>query len=465
MTTETTVFLVAAGALLAGVPLSMAWGRGNLRSLTVWILAGMGLGLLAGTAFVQWSPEALKPLPGSAPSFWLGLHEFLRSLFINSLRMMVVPIIFTSILSGMISLGGRRIGRLGIKTLGYYLLSSLLAILAGLLLVNVIRPGDGTAIALSEVPESLPGAAGKPAWQFWFDFILGMLQNPVEAMATGQILPVIVFAVLAGLFIPRVPEPLCGTLSRVAEGMFQVMMRIVGIVLWLAPAGVYAIFVIIIAQTGPEVFEGLLKYALTVLAGLAIHACIVLPLILKFLAGVSPWRHFKAMSPALLTAFSTSSSSATLPLTLRCVEERSGVSNRTSSFVLPLGATVNMDGTALYECVAALFIAQIYAAQGYPVDLSLPAQITVVFTALMASIGAAGIPMAGLVMLAIILNALNLPLEGAGYVIAVDRLLDMCRTTVNVWSDSTGAVIIGRSEGETGILARWPPPRHETSLD
>jgi Na+/H+-dicarboxylate symporter len=327
-----------------------------------------------------------------------------------------------------------------------------------------MKPGEGAGFILKEVPESLPGAAGKPGWQFWFDFVLGMLENPIRAMATDQILPIILFAILTGLFVNRIPDPYRTTVSEVCEGFFRVMMRVVSLILWLAPLGVYAIFVLIIAQTGPEVFEGLLKYALTVLLGLMVHAFIVLPLALKLIARVSPLRHLKAMSPALLTAFSTSSSSATLPLTMRCVEDRAGVSNKTSSFVLPLGATVNMDGTALYECVAALFIAQIYASQGYPVDLSITAQITVVFTALMASIGAAGIPMAGLVMLAIILNALNLPLEGAGYVIAVDRILDMCRTTVNVWSDASGCVIIAKSEGETEVLTRWPPPEREDSL-
>ena len=453
------------GALFFLLPLSFAWSRKAYGSLTTWIIAGIGLGILVGTAFAVWNPDAFRAPSGSPPTFWVGLHEFLKSLFVKSLSMMVVPIIFTSILSGMLSLGEHRLGRLGLKTLAYYLSTSLLAILVGLVLVNVMRPGDGANIPLQQVPEGLPGAAGKPAWQFWFDFVLGMLENPVKAMANGQILPIIVFAILTGFFIPRIREPYRGTITEVCEGLFQVMMRVVSLVLWLAPVGVYAIFVLIIAQTGPEVFQGLLKYALTVFLGLCIHAFVILPLILRFVARVDPWRHLKAMTPALLTAFSTSSSSATLPLTIRCVEERAQVSNRTSSFVLPLGATVNMDGTALYECVAALFIAQIYASQGYPVDLSLPAQITVVFTALMASIGAAGIPMAGLIMLAIILNALNLPLEGAGYVIAVDRILDMCRTTVNVWSDSVGCVVIAKSEGETLVLTRWPPPSDEVRDD
>jgi Na+/H+-dicarboxylate symporter len=185
---------------------------------------------------------------------------------------------------------------------------------------------------------------------------------------------------------------------------------------------------------------------ITVASGLLIHATISLPLLLFLIAGINPFAHFKAMTSALVTAFSTSSSSATLPLTISCVENNAGASNKTTSFVLPLGATINMDGTALYECVAAMFIAQVYG-----IELSLSQQFVVVLTALLASIGAAGVPMAGLVMVVIVLKAVGLPLEGVGLILAVDRILDMLRTSINVWSDSCGTVIIARSEKETGL--------------
>jgi len=271
-------------------------------------------------------------------------------------------------------------------------------------------------------------------------------------MVEGDILQVIFFALLVGFFVTRLGERHRTVLSDAFEGLFQTMMKVVRFLLWLAPIGVYAIFVMVIAETGPSAFADLGLYALAVVVGLMIHAMITLPSLLLFLGRLSPWKHFRAMNPALLTAFSTSSSAATLPVTIRCAETRVGISNRTSSFVLPLGATVNMDGTALYECVAAVFIAQIYVSQGVIDPLTVGQQFLVVFTALAASIGAAGVPMAGMVMLGIILRALGLPLEGVGYVLAVDRLLDMCRTTVNIWSDSVGCALIAKSEGETDLL-------------
>jgi len=226
------------------------------------------------------------------------------------------------------------------------------------------------------------------------------------------------------------------------------MMRIVHVVLWFAPAGIFALMTRIPAQVGFGAFRSLGLYFVTVLIGLVIHFLVTLPLILRFVGKVSPLRHVRAMGPALVTAFSTASSSGTLPVTMECAEQRAGVSNRVTSFVLPLGATVNMDGTALYECVAAIFIAQIYVTQGAIPPLSVGQQVLVVVTALAASIGAAGIPMAGMVMIGVILRAIGLPLEAIGYILAVDRLLDMCRTTTNVWSDSCGAVVIAKSEGE-----------------
>jgi len=214
-----------------------------------------------------------------------------------------------------------------------------------------------------------------------------------------------------------------------------------------APIGVFALVAKVVTISGFDAFKPLLTFFFTVLLALLFHIIIVMPLLLRFVGGVSPYRHFQAMAPALLTAFSTASSSATLPITMECVEDRAGVSNRVTSFVLPLGATVNMDGTALYECVAAIFIAQAYG-----LDLTVAQQITIVILALLTSIGVAGIPSASLVAIAIILAAIGLPLEGIGLVLAVDRVLDMCRTSVNIFSDSCGAVIIGKSEGESGIL-------------
>jgi Na+/H+-dicarboxylate symporter len=271
--------------------------------------------------------------------------------------------------------------------------------------------------------------------------------NIVSAAANGQLLGLIFFCLLFGYFVTKVHDRYTKIMTDFWQGVFEVMMRITDWVMKFAPIGVFGLVAKVVATTGFSAFAPLMTFMATVLLALAVHVFITLPLVLYFLAGVSPLRHYRAMAPALLTAFSTASSSATLPLTMECVEKNAGVSNRTTSFVLPLGATVNMDGTALYECVAAMFIAQAYG-----LELGFATQFMVVLVALMTSIGVAGIPAASLVAIVVILGAIGLPAEGIGLILAVDRILDMCRTSVNVFSDSCGAVLIGRSEGEQDIL-------------
>jgi solute carrier family 1 (neuronal/epithelial high affinity glutamate transporter), member 1 len=251
-----------------------------------------------------------------------------------------------------------------------------------------------------------------------------------------------VFSLLLGAVLTTLgkkADPLIG----VFDSLNEAMLKMADWVIQLTPFGVFALLARVVIETGPSIFANLGKYMFTVLLGLAIHALVVLPLLLKYMGRTSPSRYFACVAPALTTAFSTASSSATLPLTMDCVESRAGLSKRVSSFVLPIGATINMDGTALYESVAAVFIAQAYG-----IDLSFPQQVVVFLTATLAAIGAAGIPSAGLVTMAIVLNAVGLPLEGIGMILAVDRLLDMCRTTVNVWGDTVGCAVVSRFEGE-----------------
>jgi Na+/H+-dicarboxylate symporter len=261
----------------------------------------------------------------------------------------------------------------------------------------------------------------------------------------GELLSVIFFALIFGFFITQVNAKPKEMLTGFFNAIFDVMMKVTMFIIRFTPFGIFGLVAEKIAQQDDlgALVQSMGSYMLVVLAGLAIHAMISLPLITRFFGRVNPLKHFNAMKTALLTAFSTSSSNATLPLTIQSVEENDGVSNKISSFTLPLGATINMDGTALYECVAVMFIAQAY---GF--ELSFGQQVIVVITSLLASIGAAGVPMAGLVMITIILSAVGLPLEGVGLILAVDRILDMFRTSVNVWSDSCGAVVIARSEGE-----------------
>ena len=369
---------------------------------------------------------------------WMG------ALFLRALKMIIVPLILTSIISGVANIGdAHNLGRLGLKTFTYYVTTSFFAIVIGLVLVNIIQPGVGADLGLkSDVPE-IAASSGDLG-----DIIMRMVPtNVFDALVSADMLAIIFFSILVGYFITRVDDKYKLMFTDLFNGGFEVMMKLTHFIILFTPLGILGIVAGIVAEQADNlvsIMGSLGLYMAAVLAGLFIHAFITLPLILKVIAKVKPSLHARAMSAPLLTAFSTSSSSATLPLTLDAVENNSGVSNKVTSFVLPLGATVNMDGTALYECVAAMFIAQAYG-----IDLSFIQQMVVVITALLASIGAAGIPMAGLVMISVILSAVGLPLEGIGLILAVDRILDMCRTTVNVWSDSCGAVTIAKSEGET----------------
>lgn len=403
------------------------------RRLTLWIFIGFGLGVITALIF----GEGILPFA-----------EFSAMIFLRLLKMIIVPLIITSITSGIISAGNTgAIGRIGLKTFIYYTSTSLFAILTGLFLVNLFKPGVGAELGLKQNISETAAPAYEGAGAFFIDFVKRIIpENPFQVIIEGRILPIIFFCILFGLFITRLEKEHRNLLSNFFQASFDVMMKMTHVIILLAPIGIFGLIARIIATTGFEPFKSLGIYFITVLLGLMIHFFVTLPILLIILGRIHPLKHIKNMSTALLTAFSTSSSSATLPLTIQCVEENAGVSNRISGFVLPLGATVNMDGTALYECVAAIFIAQAYG-----IELSFFQQVIIVVTSLLASIGAAGIPMAGLVMISIILKAVNLPLEGVGLILAVDRILDMCRTTTNVFSDSCGTVIIAKSEGEIDL--------------
>jgi len=399
--------------------------RRGRPSLTQCIFLGFFLGILAGWIF------------GSGV---LPVADPLADIFLRLLRMAIMPLIITSIISGVVSVGSAAgLGRLGLKTFAYYIISSLMAILTGQALVNLFKPGVGVDIGLTAAPERIAAAE-----QGIGDLLIHIIpENPFAAMARGDVLPVIFFSILFGYFITRLPNGQRARMGDFFQAAFETMMKLTLFVVWSAPLGVFGILARIVARTGFESFQSLGFYFILVLAGLAWHAFVNLPLLLALAGRVNPLRHYKGMPSALLTAFSTCSTIVTLPLTMRAVTGNSRVSGKIASFVLPIGATVNMDGTALYECVAAIFIAQVY---GF--DLTFTAQIIIAFTALLASIGAASVPMSGMVMMSIILKAVGLPLEGVAIILAVDRILDMFRTTVNVLSDSCGAVIVARLEKE-----------------
>jgi len=390
--------------------------------------------LFAGGIFGYYFDDATKY------TNWIG------DIFLRALNMIIIPLILFSITTGVASIGsGSSLGRIGLKTIGYYFSTSLVAIITGFVLVSAIKPGIGAELGLTAPVEGIAAATDN----FGETLIKIVPTNIFEALTQGQMLAIIFFAILFGFFMTRINDKPRNLLINVFNAALDVIMKITLFIIKFTPLGIFSITAKVIAQQvqmGNEISEVISRlglYFITVLAALFFHAFVTLPLAVKLIGRANPLKHFKNMATPLLTAFSTSSSNATLPLTMEALEHNNGVSNKIASFTLPLGATINMDGTALYECVAVMFIAQAYG-----IELTVGQQIIVVFTALLAAIGAAGIPMAGLVMMAVVLKAVGLPLEGIGLVLAVDRILDMFRTSVNVYGDTCGAVIIAKSEGE-----------------
>ena len=418
------------------------------------IFAGIALGVVAGLI----SGETAELFPGVT---FDSIYDYIGTLFLNALKMLIVPLIATSIIAGVAGLGGPgSLGRLGGKTVLYYLATSTVAVLVGLTLVNLVQPGvlNGVAVGAlldfevnsEQVASRVAGAEGGVAQVFLRMFP----PNIVMAAAEGQMLGVIVFCILFGYFISRLVRERREQVTSFVQACFEAMMGVTRFVMRFAPIGVFGLVAAVVANVGLGAARPLVVFSITVLGALAVHFLLVMPLILTFVARVNPLRHYRAMAPALLTAFSTASSSATLPITMRCVEDNAKVSSRTTGFVLPLGATVNMDGTALYECVAVMFIAQAYG-----LELGFGVQFTIVFAALLTSIGVAGVPAASFVAIAVILGAVGLPVEAIGVLFVFDRILDMSRTAVNVFGDSCGAVTIARMEGETGVLGQHKPWR------
>ena len=367
-------------------------------------------------------------------------------IFIKLLKMITIPLIFTSILTGITNISSfNKLGRIGIKTISYYLLTSLFAIIIGLGLTNALKPGNSyvhseTTKVYDYTNLNTPDST--------LDIFVRMIPtNPISAAANGDMLSIIFFTILLGIAITRLSNNHKKNLTTFFESLFQAIMNLTQMIIKLSPIGVFGLIVKTVSSSNIELFYSIGKYMLTIALGLSIHIFIILPILFFLITRTNPLKHFKAMSSAMATAFSTSSSSSTLPVTIKCVNENVKASKEVSGFVLPMGATINMDGTALYECAGVIFISQILG-----VELTISQQIIVVVTALLASIGAAGIPSAGLVMIFIVTQAVGFNNEDValiiGAMLAVDRPLDMLRTMVNVTSDSIGTAIIAHSEGE-----------------
>ena len=384
------------------------------------VVAGFGAGYVGGEAMVS-----VK---------WLG------DLFLTALKMMIVPLVVASVITGVAGLGDvRKLGRLGGISVSYYVMTTFIAVSIGLVMANLWQPGVGVPLGDMQAPKGTLGDVGIT------DLILSLVYpNIIAAAADMKLLPIIVFCIAFAAALSMLGER-GETVLRFFDGLNEIMMKMVGWIMWFAPIGVFALIASKLGEAGGgDAFfvqlAGLAKYALAVISGLLIHAAFLCAILL-FVARRSVSEYLGHMATALMTAFSTASSSATLPLTMEGVK-MAGVPKPARRFVLPLGATINMDGTALYEAVAVLFIAQ---AMG--IDLSFGQQMIVLVTATMAAIGAAGIPEAGLVTMVIVLEAVGLPLEGIGLILAIDWFLDRCRTTVNVYGDAVGAAVVGRLTG------------------
>jgi proton glutamate symport protein len=384
-----------------------------------------------------------KSLPLSIK--WIG------EIFIRLLNMVAVPLVLASLTVGAASLGDiKKFARIGGKTLTYYLTTTAFAIVLGLVLANIIKPGDRMnadtkqRLLSSYNQDAATKVVMAEEYSFSDEIVKIVPKNPFGALANSEMLQIVFFALLLGLTLSLVDKDKAAPVLNFFDGLSETMIKMVNIIMYIAPLGVFALISAVVAEFGFEILHTLFWYAVTVLLGLILHTYGVYGLLIKIFSKMRPATFFRGIKRVQTIAFSTSSSAATLPVNMECCQDNLGVSKSITSFVLPLGATVNMDGTALYQGVAAVFIAQVFG-----MELTLAQQMTIVFTATLASIGTAPVPGVGIIMLVIILKSVGIPEEGIALILGIDRILDMCRTVTNVSGDAAGAVIVASSEGES----------------
>ncbi|KAF3361610.1 Proton/sodium-glutamate symport protein [Chlamydiales bacterium STE3] len=404
------------------------------------VLIAIALAIAAGTLTGTES--------GFAGITYYQLYQLFGQLFLNALTLVVVPLVAASIITGAAKIGGEdSAGQLGLKIFGYFFGTSFLAIFVGWILANLLQPGhfasEGLAFADSKLLEIASQAKEGTFAKVEQIFLKIIPSNILLAASQGQMLGLIFFSLLFGFFLSRIDKEPARVLIGFWQGIFQVMMKMTQLVMTVLPFGVFALVAKVVASTGLKSIFSVGYFFSTVLLGLAIYMLVILPILLKFIAKVSPIAHFKAMLPALITAFSTTSSAATLPVTIECVEKKVGVSNRIASFMLPLGASVNLAGSSLQVIVAVFTVAQIYG-----MELSLASQGIVFLMTLLLSFGMAGIPSASIISIILILSTIGFPSDAIALILAVERILDMFRTMVNVFSNSCCSVLVARSEKE-----------------
>ncbi|WP_136634427.1 dicarboxylate/amino acid:cation symporter [Pseudooceanicola onchidii] len=426
---------------------------GGKMSLTVKVLIGMGAGLVLGVIFNMIDSDFINTHIAG------GLFAMIGKMFVNALKMLVVPLVFFSLICGVTGIGDIRVlGRVGGKSLVLYLFTTALAISIAILLALAVGPGVG--FNMEGVDTS--GITGKEAPSVWNVFAAIVPTNPVAAFANGDMLQVIFYTVVLGvavLMLGGKSKPFI----EACEYMNEVMMKVVTIVMAAAPIGVFCLIAKTFTEQGIELFGPVLAYVITLVVALFLHLFVTLMIILKVFSGLNPFIFMKKMRPAQIFAFSTASSNATIPVTLRSVTERVGVDNSVASFCVPFGATINMDGTAIMQGVATVFLANVYG-----IDLGLGGYITVIAMAVLASIGTAGVPGVGLVMLTMVLGQVGLPIEGIALILGVDRLMDMIRTAVNITGDAVVSTIVAKGEGKVDMAVFNDPDAGlltESSLD
>ncbi|HYM82393.1 MAG TPA: dicarboxylate/amino acid:cation symporter [Candidatus Limnocylindria bacterium] len=403
------------------------------------MLLGLIAGLVAGVA--------AHHLWGDAPALERvvrNVTEPAGKIFLRLLFMLVVPLIVSALALGVSGLGDlRRLGRIGLKTLLYTIVVSSIAVLIGIGLVNLFKPGQGLDPDLAQrLPRGVPIPAAPAAGTTGVDFLVGLIpNNPIRAMADGDMLAVMVFALFLGIGLAITRSEAARRLEEALQGLYDVVMRLLGLVLEAAPIGVACLLFSLTARLGVGVLAQLGAYVLVVLLGLAIHQFVVYSIVVGWLGGMSPVRFFRGIRTAMLTAFSTASSNATLPTSLMVAERQLALPPHVSRFVLTLGSTANQNGTALFEGVTVLFLAQFYG-----IDLSLSQQLMVVTICILGGVGTAGVPAGSIPVVVMILGMVGIPAEGIGMILGVDRFLDMCRTTLNVTGDLAAAVVVARGE-------------------
>lgn len=398
-------------------------------NLSMKILVALGLGIVAGLEMGADGVDFAKT--------WIAPFG---TIFMNMIKMIIVPLVFSSLVMGVCSLGDiKKIGRIGAKTMAYYLGTTAFAIILGIVLALIIQPGVGLHMSTEGVKAA--AKAAPPIMQVIIDIFP---TNAMEAMLKANMLQIIVFSLFLGTGITMVGER-AEYLKRTIDGLAEASYKIVGMIMKFAPIGVFGLITPVVAANGPAVLLPLLKVVIAVYLGCLLHAVVVYGLMLQFIGKINPITFFKGIAPAQLLAFTSCSSGGTLPVSMTCVQKL-GVSKDVSSFVLPLGATINMDGTAVYQGVCALFIAQLYG-----VDLTSGQMLTVILTGTLASIGTAGVPGSGFIMLTMILTAVGLPLEASALIAGIDRILDMPRTCVNITGDATVCYLVDKSEKEKAL--------------